>query len=127
MLSRQHPDWPWPAPSTVADLFRREGLSQPRRRRRRALTLAQPFAAVNAANDAWCIDFKGWYRTADCTRCDPLTVSDAHSRYLLGLELIEPVSAAVGKVTDRLFREHGLPKAIRSDNGHPSLLAVRVD
>lgn len=119
MLGRQHPDWPWPAPSTVADLLRREGLSQPRRRRRRTLTLEQPFGAVEAANDAWCIDFKGWFRTADGTRCDPLTVSDAHSRYLLGLEIIEPVGAAVGEVTDRLFREHGLPKAIRSDNGPP--------
>lgn len=119
LLRRQHPDWPWPAPSTVADLLRREGLSQPRRRRRRALTLEQPFGAVAAANDAWCIDFKGWFRTADGIRCDPLTVSDAHSRYLLGLEIIEPVTDAVGKVTDRLFHEHGLPKAIRSDNGPP--------
>ncbi len=119
MLSREHPDWPWPAPSTVADLLRREGLSQPRRRRRRALTIEQPFAQVAAANDAWCIDFKGWIRTADGTRCDPLTVTDASSRYLLGLEIIEPVTEAVSKVTDRLFREHGLPKAMRSDNGSP--------
>ncbi len=119
MLSREHPDWPWPAPSTVADLLRREGLSQPRRRRRRALTLEQPFGQVAAANDAWCIDFKGWFRTTDGTRCDPLTVSDALSRYLLGLEIIEPVTEAVGQVTDRLFREHGVPKAMRSDNGSP--------
>jgi len=119
ILSRQHPDWSWPAPSTVADLLRREGLSQPRRHRRPALTVEQPFAAVVAPNDAWCIDFKGWFRTAEGIRCDPFTVSDAHSRYLLGLEIIEPVSAAVGKVTDRLFREHGLPKTIRSDNGPP--------
>lgn len=119
MLGRQYPDWPWPAPSTVADMLRREGLSEPRRRRRRALTVEQPFAAVNAANDAWCIDFKGWFRTGDGTRCDPLTVSDAHSRYLLGLEIIEPVTSAVEKITDRLFGEYGLPARIRSDNGPP--------
>lgn len=119
MLGRQYPDWPWPAPSTVADMLRREGLSEPRRRRRRALTLERPFAAVNAANDAWCIDFKGWFRTGDGTRCDPLTVSDAHSRYLLGLEIIEPVTSAVEKITDRLFGEYGLPARIRSDNGPP--------
>jgi putative transposase len=119
VLERQHPDVAWPAPSTVSDLFRREGLSTPRRRRRRPLTLEQPFAAVAAANDAWCIDFKGWFRTADGVRCDPLTVTDAHSRYLLGLEIIEPRTEAVEKVTDRLFREHGLPRAVRSDNGPP--------
>jgi transposase InsO family protein len=118
-LSNQHPDWPWPAPSTVADMLRREGLSEPRRRRRRALTVEQPFAAVTAANDAWCIDFKGWFRTADGTRCDPLTVSDAHSRYLLGVDIIEPVTDAVERVTDRLFGDHGLPLRIRSDNGPP--------
>jgi transposase InsO family protein len=119
VLSRQHPDWPWPAPSTVADILRREGLSEPRRRRRRALTLERPFGAVAVANDAWCIDFKGWFRTGDGTRCDPLTVSDAHSRYLLGVQIVEPVTSAVQKVTDRLFGDHGLPKAIRSDNGPP--------
>ena len=119
VLQRTHPDVAWPAPSTVSDLFRREGLSTPRRRRRRPLTVEAPFAAVGAANDAWCIDFKGWFRTADGTRCDPLTLTDAYSRYLLGLEIIEPRTEAVEKVTDRLFREHGLPRAIRSDNGPP--------
>jgi putative transposase len=119
MLSKQHPHWPWPAPSTVADILRREGLSEPRRRRRRALTVEQPFAAVTAANDAWCIDFKGWFRTGDGTRCDPLTVTDAHSRYLLGLEIIDPVTEAVQKATDELFGEYGVPWCLRSDNGPP--------
>jgi len=119
MLGKEHPDWLWPAASTVADILRREGLSEPRRRRRRALTVEQPFIAVAAANDAWCIDFKGWFRTDDGTRCDPLTVTDAHSRYLLGAQIIEPVTEAVEKATDRLFREHGLPWRMRSDNGTP--------
>jgi putative transposase len=119
MLSKDHPDWPWPAASTVADIVRREGLSEPRRRRRRALTVDQPFHAVAAANDAWCIDFKGWFRCGDGTRCDPLTVSDAASRYLLGVEIVEPVTEAVERVTDRLFREHGVPLRMRSDNGPP--------
>lgn len=119
VLQRQRPDVAWPAPSTVSDLFRREGLSTPRRRRRRPLTVEQPFGGVAAANDAWCIDFKGWFRTKDGTRCDPLTVTDAYSRYLLGLEIVEPRTEAVATVTERLFREHGLPRAIRSDNGPP--------
>jgi transposase InsO family protein len=119
MLSRQYPERAWPAPSTVADLLRREGLSAPRRRRRRPLDVEQPFGAVAAANDAWCIDFKGWFRTGDGKRCDPLTVSDAHSRYLLGLKIIEPVGDQVQQATDELFREHGLPLRMRSDNGPP--------
>jgi putative transposase len=119
MLSKEHPDWPWPAPSTVADILRREGLSEPHRRRRRALTVEQPFIDVTAANDAWCIDFKGWFRTGDGRRCDPLTLTDAASRYLLGLEIIDPVTEAVQEATDELFREHGVPGRMRSDNGPP--------
>ena len=109
----------WPSASAASDLLRREGLSQPRRRRRRALSWDRPFAEVSAANDAWCIDFKGWFRTGDGQRCDPLTVTDAHSRYLLELQIVDPVSAEVQARMDRLFREHGLPRAIRSDNGPP--------
>jgi len=118
-LRQEHPDLAWPSPSTGSEILRREGLSQPRRRRRRALSLEQPFGAVTAANDAWCIDFKGWFRTGDGRRCHPLTVSDAYSRYLLAVEAIEPVGEAVQVKMDELFGEHGLPLAIRSDNGTP--------
>lgn len=119
VLAAQDDTVHWPSASTIAEILRREGLSQSRRRRRRALTLERPFVEVTAPNDAWCIDFKGWFRTADGRRCDPLTVSDAYSRYLLGLEILAPVSAAVEAAMDRLLREHGLPRAIRSDNGPP--------
>jgi transposase InsO family protein len=119
ILTAEDPAAPWPSASTVAEILRREGLSEPRRRRRRALTIDQPFAEVAAANDAWCIDFKGWFRTGDGARCDPVTVSDAFSRYLLGLQIVAPVTEAVEPVMDGLFREHGLPRAIRSDNGPP--------
>ena len=109
----------WPSASTVAEILRREGLSAPRRRRRRLLTVDRPFAEIAAANDAWCIDFKGHFRTGDGKRCDPLTVTDAYSRYLLGLQIMAPVTAAVEATMDRLFCEYGLPRAIRSDNGPP--------
>ncbi len=119
VLTAEEPELAWPSAGTAAEILRRAGLSQPRRRRRRALSVERPFAAVEAANDAWCIDFKGWFRTSDGRRCDPLTVTDAFSRYLLGLQIVEPVTEAVEAVLDRLFREHGLPRAIRSDNGPP--------
>jgi transposase InsO family protein len=117
VLAREDASAAWPSASTVAEILRREGLSEPRRRRRRLLTVDRPFAEIAAANDAWCIDFKGWFRTGDGRRCDPLTVTDAFSRYLLGLEIVAPVTEAVEPVMDRLFCEHGLPQAIRSDNG----------
>jgi transposase InsO family protein len=119
ILAQADPWQPWPAHGTVSDILRREGLSRPRRVRRRPLTVAQPFAAVQAPNDAWCIDFKGWFETADGTRCDPFTATDAFSRYLLGLRIMKPTTTAVWAQMDELFQEHGVPAAIRSDNGSP--------
>lgn len=119
VLARRQPDVAWPAASTATDILRRAGLIKTQRRRRRPVPVEQPFQAVREANDTWCIDFKGWFRTRDGTRCDPLTVSDAYSRYLLASEImaerIEPVREAV----DQLFHDHGLPLAMRSDNGSP--------
>ena len=119
VLCEADPEQAWPAHATVSELLRREGLSQPRRVRRRPLTVEQPFAAVQAANDAWCIDFKGWFETQDGQRCDPLTVTDAFSRYLLGLRIMAQTTDRVQAQMDELFQEHGLPGAIRSDNGPP--------
>jgi transposase InsO family protein len=119
ILHEQDPGAPWPSHSTVSELLRREGLSQPRRVRRRPLTMDQPFAAVAAANDAWCIDFKGWFTTGDGTRCDPFTVTDAYSRYLLGLKIMPIRTEQVSAEMDALSQEYGLPRAIRSDNGSP--------
>ena len=118
-LWQESPRAAWPSSSTSSEILRREGLSQPRRRRRRPLTVEQPFGAVAAANDAWCIDFKGWFRTGDGRRCDPLTVTDAFSRYILAVQVIEPVTKAVQAKMDELFKAHGVPAAIRSDNGPP--------
>jgi transposase InsO family protein len=119
VLCEADPEQAWPAHATVSELLRREGLSQPRRVRRRPLTVEQPFAAVQAANDAWCIDFKGWFETQDGQRCDPFTVTDAFSRYLLGLRIMAQTTDRVQAQMDELFQEHGLPAAIRSDNGSP--------
>jgi putative transposase len=119
VLEREHPDMRWPAASTIGDLLRREGLSEARRRRRRAAPVTQPFAEARQPNDVWCIDFKGWFRTRDGRRCDPLTVSDAASRYLLACQIVEPTTAGVRLACERLFRERGLPWRMRMDNGPP--------
>jgi hypothetical protein len=74
---------------------------------------------VRAPNDVWCADFKGWFRTADGERCDPLTISDAYSRFLFTCRIVEPTTEGVQPWFDRAFREFGLPRAMRTDNGAP--------
>ena len=119
-LKRRHPEAELPAPSTAGDILRRHGLVRPRKRVRRTAPWTQPFAECAAPNETWCIDFKGWFRTQDGIRCDPLTISDAHSRQLLCCQGMRSQNgAAVRTIMKRVFREYGLPATIRSDNGTP--------
>lgn len=119
-LEMDDPGVAWPAASTIGDILKREGLVSPRRFRRRAAPMTTPLAQAHAPNDVWCMDFKGWWRTGDGQRCEPFTVSDAMSRYLL---VCQPVARTgydtVWPVLAKAFRDHGLPRAIRSDNGPP--------
>ena len=120
MLATAQPTVRWPAPSTAGAILQRAGLVMPRRRRRRTAAWQAPFTAATAANDVWCMDFKGWFRTTDGTRIDPLTVQDAASRYLLACRgLPQPRGPQVRRVLERVLREYGLPQAIRTDNGPP--------
>jgi putative transposase len=109
----------WPATSTIGDLLRREGLSASRRRVRYGVPLTQPLAAARAPNDVWTADFKGWFRTADATRCDPLTVIDACSRFVFCCRIVAPSECGVRPWFERTFREYGLPRTLRTDNGSP--------
>ena len=119
-LVEHHPELPVPAASTIGEWLRREGVVGRSRQRRRCPPFTQPFAAVGAANDVWCTDFKGWFRTADGRRCDPFTLTDAHSRYLLRCQgVARPDEEHVRPIFEAAFKEHGLPLAIRSDNGPP--------
>ena len=119
-LRERYPGCPWPAASTIGGLLTRHGLTVPRRRRRRSPPGTQPFADCRGANDVWCMDFKGWFRTGDGRTCHPLTLSDAWSRYLLRCQGMERIRQdAVHAVLESAFREYGLPRAIRTDNGPP--------
>ena len=110
----------WPAPSTVGEVLDRAGLVRRRKRRRHAAPWSTPFAVADEPNDVWCIDFKGWFRTGDGARVDPLTLQDAASRYLLVCQYLpRPRGPQVRRVLERAFREYGLPWTIRSDNGPP--------
>jgi putative transposase len=118
-LVDQLPEVAWPAASTIGDLLRREGLSERHGRKRYVVPLTRPFAPVVEANDLWTTDFKGWYRTADGSRCDPLTVIDSATRFVLACRIVSPTRDGVQPWFERLFREQGLPRAIRTDNGPP--------
>ena len=110
----------WPAVSTRGAILDRRGLVAKRRPRRRTPPWTRPFHACQGPNDVWCADFKGWFRTKDGARCDPLTVSDAFSRMLLCCKTVaKPDTVHVRPRFERLFREYGLPRAIRTDNGPP--------
>jgi transposase InsO family protein len=118
-LALDHPGVMWPAVSTIGDILKREGLIEPRTRRRRPIDQGEIVSGASEPNSEWAIDFKGWFRTADGTRVDPLTVSDTASRYLIAARIVPPTHAGVKTVLQRVFAEVGLPDAIRSDNGSP--------
>jgi len=119
-LERREPEKQWPAESTIALILDRHGLTAKRKKRRRATPSEQPLHHAKEANDVWSIDFKGWFLCGDGKRCDPLTVSDAATRYLLCCESMESTGTElVKKKLVHLFEEFGLPWRIRSDNGPP--------
>src|SRR5258706_2303656 len=120
LVERKHPGWPLPARSTVCDVLKRHGLVRSPRRHRSPGHPGKPMSSMSAPNDVWCADFKGQFRTRDGRYCYPLTVTDGCSRYLLGCQSLRSTAHAGAKpVFERLFREHGLPRIIRTDNGVP--------
>lgn len=119
-LAPRHPGVTWPAISTAGDLLARHGLIKKRRRRRPNPHPGVVPPVTHQPNDLWAADFKGQFRTGDRIYCYPLTVTDQHTRYLLACHgLLSTKGRGVRPVFDRLFREFGLPRAIRTDNGVP--------
>jgi putative transposase len=119
-LEDHQPEAAWPAASTIGSLLDRAGLTRPRVRRRRAAPQSVPLAACTAPNDVWCADFKGWFLTGDGTHVEPFTVSDGHSRFLIRCQAVGRADEGhVWPVLAEAFREYGLPRALRSDNGPP--------
>jgi putative transposase len=136
-LRRQHPTWgprkllawlrahegpaAWPAASTVGEILRRHGLVPGRRRRARvAERLQVALVEPTAPNELWCTDFKGHFRTQDRYYCYPLTLTDEVSRYLLACRGLRSThTQQVRPWFEQVFRQYGVPGAIRSDNGSP--------
>jgi transposase InsO family protein len=110
----------WPSVSTIASVLKNKGLVVNRRRRAHTPIQAPPYAAADEPNAVWCADFKGHFATGDGTRIDPLTITDAASRYLLRCQIVERTDFAHAQaVFEAAFREFGLPAIIHTDNGVP--------
>ena len=132
---RKHPTWgpkkllPWlarrhdidlPSRSTASQILKRAGLCDVRRRRRRLEHPGKPTTNAAAPNALWAADFKGEFLMRDGNYCYPLTVTDQHSRYVLACKALRSTKEIpVLLAFERLFREYGLPEAIRTDNGVP--------
>jgi putative transposase len=111
-----------PSEAAISRWLQHWGLSRKRRRPvPKGPVLARPKLTVaRQPNDVWTVDFKGWFRTGDGTRVEPLTVRDLASRYLLAIVLLPRASMAPSHAAFvRIFRQYGLPRVIRADNGCP--------
>ncbi len=120
LLSKQDPNPIWPARTTVCHILTRHGLVKKARKRRHLSHPGKPSSIIVAPNQVWCADFKGQFKTRDGLYCYPLTITDGFSRYLLGCQALLTTECASAKlVFEKVFREFGLPKRIRTDNGVP--------
>jgi len=124
IFMRRYPDIKPPAKSTFHVIFERHGLVKKRRKRGSGFKVTGTLLSTpKEPNDLWCADFKGEFLLSGRSPrryCYPLTISDSVSRYLLGCEALESVKTDTSfPVFERVFKEHGLPKAIRTDNGIP--------
>lgn len=110
-----------PSIATIARVLRRFGKVRQRSKfRRLSIVERAPSFVPSACNELWTVDFKGWWRTQDGARCEPLTVRDAFSRYVLALKVLSSTSLEAAKaVFVDLFRRFGVPRCIQVDNGTP--------
>jgi transposase InsO family protein len=134
-LRKEHPKWgpkklrarlgalsepTLPAASTIGDALKKHGLIRPRRRRVHPPMHPVGIACTENPNDTWCVDFKGHFALGDKTRCNPLTLTDHVTRYLLKCEgLSKGDDTTVRPHFERAFHEFGMPGRMRSDNGPP--------
>lgn len=118
-LKSQHPRIDWPSATHLYEIFKKNNLVLPRRFRGR-VPATHPLGELNASNEVWSADFKGWFLTQDNHKCEPLTISDGYSRYLIKCTHLDNKSCEyVWPIFAEAFMEYGLPNRIRTDNGSP--------
>ena len=120
IVQKRYPRWELPHRSTVCEILSRNGMVPKKRKRRHIGHPGKPTSSILAPNDLWSADFKGQFKTGNGLYCYPLTVTDNYSRYLLVCRALSSTAVDVAKpVFTRLFKEYGLPRRIRTDNGVP--------
>ena len=120
ILDKKHLNHAIPVRSTIHEILDRYGLVKSRGKRRKYKACPTPLSQVDQPNQLWCTDFKGQFRLRDRNYCYPLTITDQYSRYLIACEGLENINQyRVRSIFEFIFKEYGLPNAIRSDNGVP--------
>jgi putative transposase len=120
LLIRRYPDIKPPARSTVHVVLDRHGWVKRKPRRRKNKATGTPLSLAKQPNDLWCADYKGQFMLGDKRDCYPLTITDQVSRFLLACEALESTQEQFAfTVFESVFKQYGLPKAIRTDNGVP--------
>lgn len=121
VFANTHPHERIPVRSTVERILKKAGFVDSRRRRRKVNPeRIQERIVPEKPNDVWTVDFKGWWYTCERERCEPLTVRDEFSKYILSIAILPKADiSSVKQEFERIFKQYGLPKMIRSDNGPP--------
>jgi transposase InsO family protein len=121
LLMTEHKIISPPSQGTIGAILKRNGVPLRKRRKRGVFRLPlQNLTVPLAANEVWTVDFKGWFQTLDGARCDPLTIMDLHSRFLLCAKLLAGQTVRSSKPAfTAVFKRYGLPRVIRVDNGSP--------
>lgn len=120
LLQRKYPGIKLPAKSTVHAVLARNGLVNARKRRQRHKAQGTFLGYANAPNELWCADYKGQFLLGNKSYCYPLTITDYSSRYLVACDALETTKEEYAiSVFEAAFKEYGLPRAIRTDNGVP--------
>jgi len=115
-----------PSVRTIARILKRANKVRERRKRAPLSVIEQaPTVKATAPNDVWTADFKGWWRVLDGSRCEPLTVRDSFSRFVLAMVACRTTVEAVREIFEHLFRRYGVPSTMQCDNG-PPFICVRA-
>jgi len=118
---KNHPDEEVPSESTFKRILEKAGYVQKRKKRKRCITnrITNRIEA-KSPNDIWTVDFKGWWFSRDKEKCEPLTVRDQYSRFILSIKALPQGNTThVKSEFIKIFKKFGLPKVIRTDNGPP--------
>ena len=118
-LKQYYPQIQIPSPTRLYEVFKEHHLVTARRLRSR-VPATHPLEMVNESNDTWMADFKGWFVTQNNEKCEPFTLTDGFSRYLIKcVHLNNKNVKSVWAVLEEAFHEYGLPNRFRTDNGGP--------